>query len=111
MKQIQELLGDPQLKIKEAKFVRWLSHEKAVSTIVKVFPSLLTSLKAEADDHGSPVALGLYTLMTKYEFVCAMAVLPHLSKLSLLFQRKLVDLSMISCLVEATITTPINTSF
>ena len=109
LKEMQEMLGDPQLKIKEAKFVRWLSHEKAVATIVRVFPSLLSSLKAEAEDHGSPVALGLYTLMTKYEFICAIAVLndmlPHLSKLSLLFQRKHVDLSMISCLVEATIIT------
>ena len=109
LKEMQEMLGDPQLKIKEAKFVRWLSHEKAIATVVRVFPSLLSSLKAEAEDHGSPVALGLYTLMTKYEFICAMAVLndmlPHLSKLSLLFQRKHVDFSMISCLVEATIIT------
>ena len=45
--------------------------------------------------------------MTKFNFLCAIAtlndLLPHLSKLSLIFQKKLVDLSVISCFVNATI--------
>ena len=82
LEQIQELLGDPQLKVKEAKDVRWLSHQKAVATIVRTFPSLIASLQSEANNRGNPTALGLFTLMTKFDFLCALVmlndILPHL---------------------------------
>ena len=96
------------MKVKEAKDVRWLSHQKAVATIVRTFPSLIASLQREASDRGNPTALGLFTLMTKFDFLCALVklhdILRHLSKLSLVFQRKLVDLSMVSCFVNSTMT-------
>lgn len=45
--------------------------------------------------------------MTTFPFVCPIStlndLLPHLSKLSLIFQKKLVDVSVISCFVNATI--------
>ena len=53
---IQEVLNDPQIKYKEAKDVRWLSHANAV---VRTLPSLLTSLEREAAERGDPTANGL----------------------------------------------------
>ena len=107
LEHMQELLGDPTLHVKEAKDVRWLSHQKAVATIVLIYPSLIASLKSEANDRGNPTALGLFTLMTTFRFVCTIStlndLLPHLSKLSLIFQKKSVDLSVISCFVNSTI--------
>ena len=45
--------------------------------------------------------------MTTFRFVCTIStlndLLPHLSKLSLIFQKKSVDLSVISCFVNSTI--------
>lgn len=46
LEHMQELLGDPTLHVKEAKDVRWLSHQKAISTIVRIYPSLIASLKS-----------------------------------------------------------------
>ena len=41
LEHMQELLGDPTLHVKEAKDVRWLSYQKAVATIVRIYPSLI----------------------------------------------------------------------
>ena len=75
LEQFQELLGDPQLKVKETRDVRWLSHQKTVATIVRTFPSLIASLQSEADDRGNLTALGLFTLMTKLDFLCALVMI------------------------------------
>ena len=41
---IQEVLADPLVKLKQAKDVRWLSHEVAISSILRTMPSLIASL-------------------------------------------------------------------
>ena len=45
LKAIQELLNSPSLKMKEAKDVRWLSHDQAVQTIRRTLPAVLTALE------------------------------------------------------------------
>ena len=56
---IQALLDDPAIKLKEAKDVRWLSHDAAVATLLRIFPSLMASLEREATERGEPIAEGL----------------------------------------------------
>ena len=72
LKSIQEVVNDPQLKLTQAKDVRWLSHEKAVRNLRQCLPSVLTSLERERNDaqaHGLAVfvkdsfLLHLFTLM------------------------------------------------
>ena len=65
-------MGDPILKVKQAKDVRWLSHARAVAIIQRSLKSILVSLEYEASDRGNPSALGLAMLMKKYEFVAAL---------------------------------------
>ena len=36
---IQELLNDPQIKCKQAKDVRWLSHDNAIKALIRSLPS------------------------------------------------------------------------
>ena len=43
LRAIQEVLNDTHLKLTQAKDVRWLSHEKAVSNLRKCFTSVITS--------------------------------------------------------------------
>ena len=56
---IQALLDDPAIKLKEAKDMRWLSHDAAVATLLRILPSLMESLERKATERGKPTAEGL----------------------------------------------------
>ena len=105
LRAIQDVLNDPQIKCKEAKDVRWLSHGNAIKAIVRTLPSLLTSLEREAAERGNPTANGLLKFAKTYQFVaCTLLladILPHLNRLSLIFQNQSVDLALIKPCVEA----------
>ena len=107
LKSIQEMLNSPALKMKEAKDVRWLSHDQAVQTLRRTLPAVLTALEREGSENGEPVAIGLVRIMKCYEFVACLylmcEVLPHLSHLSRLFQAEYIQLSMIRPYLNACI--------
>ena len=96
---IQEILNDPQIKCKQAKDVHWLSHDNAIKVLIRSLPPILVSRDREASKNGEPSAHGLYKFMKCYNFVATVYllsdVLPHLSRLSRIFQREDVDLSLI----------------
>ena len=50
LKLIQKVVNDPQLKLNQAKDVRWFSREKAVRNLRQCLPSVLTSLEREATE-------------------------------------------------------------
>ena len=85
---IQEVLDDPSVKCKLSKDVRWLSHDLA---IIETFPSLLVSLDREASENAVPTAHGLLKFMKCYKVIASTYtlsdVLPHLSRLSKIFQK------------------------
>ena len=103
---IQEVMNDPKIKFKEAKDVRWLSHANAIKAIVRTLPSLLISLDREAAERGDPTEKGLPKFAKAYNFVaCTLLladILPHLNRLSLLFQNQCVNLTLIQPYIEAT---------
>ena len=96
---IQEILNDPLIKCKLAKDVRLLSHDNAIKALIRCLPSILVSLKREASKNGEPTAHGLFKFMKCYKFVACVYllsdVLPHLSRLSRIFRKEDVDLSLI----------------
>lgn len=104
---IQEVLEDPSIKCKQAKDVRWLSHDMAIKAVIRTLPSLFVSLDREASENAEPTAHGLLKLMKTYKFVaCAYLlsdVLPHLSRLSKIFQKQSVDLSLVQPCVKTAI--------
>ena len=63
------MLNDPQIKCKQAKDVRWESHDNATKAIVCSLPSILISLDRKASENGEPTAYGLYKFMKCYKFV------------------------------------------
>ena len=99
MKAIHEMLNSTYLKLKEAKDVRWLSHDQAVQTLRRCLAAVLTALEREAVENGEAVAVGLVKVMKSYHFIACLhlmsEVLPHLSHLSRLFQGTYIQLSMI----------------
>jgi len=104
---IQAILSDSEMKLKEAKDVRWLSHDAAVAALLRTLPSLLASLDREASEHGEPTAEGLLRFVKTYFFIATVhllhKVLPHVSRLSRIFQRENVDLTLLRPCVDATI--------
>ena len=103
-----QVLGDQTLKLKEAKDVRCLSHNAAIQTLRRTLPSVVASLEREAAERGEPVALGLAKMIKTYEFVATLYlfsdIVPHICRLSLVFQREDVDLALIRPQVNATLT-------
>ena len=107
LKAIQDLLNSPSLKMKEAKDVRWLSHDQAVQTLRRTLPAVLTALEREGSEKEEPVAIGLFKVMKSYEFVACLhllcEILPHLSHLSRLFQAEYIQISTIRPYLSACI--------
>lgn len=86
----QKVLNEPQLKLKQAKDVRWLTHCNAVEALRKSYKSVVFSLSREASERSCATAAGLHTFVTKYFFIAGIQmmsdILPHLNILSKLFQ-------------------------
>ena len=87
---LQNILNDPRMKLVEAKHVRWLSYDNAVNALRRCLPSVLVTVDRQAAEKGDVLALGLKVACTKYKFVAALMmmsdILPHLARLSKLFQ-------------------------
>lgn len=108
LKDIQNVLSAPDLHLKRASDTRWLSHDLAVTAVRKSLPSVITSLKRESTERNDAQALGLLKFVCTYKFVACLYmmsdVLPILSHLSKLFQKKSLDFSLIQPLVTSTTT-------
>ena len=93
----QEVLNDPSIKCKLAKDIRWLSHDMAIKAVIRTLPSLCASLDLEASENNETTA---HEFMKGYKFVaCAYLlsdVLPHLSRLSRIFQKQNVNSNHLS---------------
>ena len=110
LKEIQDVLNDPRLKLTEAKDVHWLSHEKAVVKLSRCLPSVITSLEREATERHKAQAYGLAMFVKKYDFIATLLkfcdVLPPLASLSRALQHRDLDYSVVRPLIEGTIATP-----
>ena len=58
LKEVQSAFNEVHLAIKQAKHHRWLSHEKAVTSIVRSYKSLITDLESSSISN-DPVGNGL----------------------------------------------------
>ena len=104
---IQEILNNPLIKCKLSKDVHWLLHNNAIKAVIRCLPSPLVSLDRQASKNGKPTVHGLFKFMKCYKFVASLYllsdVLPHLNRLSRIFQKEDVDLSLIQPCLKTTI--------
>ena len=109
LKELQDVLDEPQMKLTQAKDVRWLSHDRAVGNLRRCLPAVITSLEREASECRDAQALGLATFLKSHRFVGTLLmlsdVLPPLASLSRAFQRKDLDYSLVKPLVIGVIAT------
>ena len=107
LKAIQEFLESSTLKLKKAADTRWLSHESACRTLVKVLPAVLVSLGREAEERGDALAHGLSKVVRQYKFIATLYmmcdVLPSITWLSCVLLSTSIDLSQFHMLVSSTI--------
>ena len=104
---IQTILGDPVLRLKQAKDVRWLSHQAAVDALRRSLVAVVTSLDGEAAERSEPTACGLKTFILKYFFVAALSlfavILPPIGKLSRIMQNSTLDFSVLQAVIDSCI--------
>ena len=58
LKQVQEVLNTPQLKVTRAVDTRWLSRKSVISTLLRTLPAVLVYMYHQED----PTGMGLYNL-------------------------------------------------
>ncbi|KAJ8043554.1 hypothetical protein HOLleu_10692 [Holothuria leucospilota] len=104
--EIQNVLNSPSLRLKEAKDVRWLSHQQAVEAVRKSLSAIIMSLEREASERTDATAAGLLKFVKTYRFMATVCMLcdtlPYLSTLSRLFQRADIDFTTVQPLVIST---------
>lgn len=108
LKEIEQLLQTPELKLKKPLEMRWLSHDYACHTLVKVLPAVITSLEREASERGDALAVGLCKVVKEYNFISSLFmcdVLPPVTHLSCIFQSSTIDLGVMDSQVKSTIQT------
>lgn len=110
LKAIQEVLKEPKMKYKEIHQVRWLSFYKALETLYLTWDSLVTFFEQEVankQDKDGKIK-GYIKKLTEYDFVASihmmMEVMPNIMELTLVFQTRDLDCSIIAPAVQACIT-------
>lgn len=105
--QSQVSLQHTELKLKRPADTRWLLHDSACQTLVKVFPAVCASLSREAEERGYALAVGLHNVVRKYSFVASLYmmcnILPTVTRLSCALQASCIDVSQLHLLVISTI--------
>lgn len=92
-----------ELKLNQAKDVRWLPHDAATKALYRSLRSILVHLNQETGK-GVAMAKALWSWLHTYKTIATLYllcdVLPHLSALSKCFQQKKLDLTEIHKAVE-----------
>lgn len=106
LKEIQSLLHEPELSIKDPHNVRWLGLKNAVEAVFESYSSILATLSKFASEK-SAVAKGLYKYYSSYKVVLVTAFMldvhTELSIFSCSLQKKNLSFSEIIPLMDGTI--------
>ena len=105
LKEIQDMLELPELKVIKPSDTCWLAHQRCVKAVKASYTALVVTLDSNYLNFYEPEALGIYKASSKFSTIAAVYLLdytlPVVAKLSKTLQTKRLDLSMISSLVDA----------
>ena len=109
LKDVQQVLNLPELKVVKPSDTRWLAHERCVKTVKANYAAIVTTLENIYEQTHQPEALGISKVLSKSSTSQAIFlldyVLPQVAKLSECLQTSTLDLTAISSLVDATLHT------
>ncbi|XP_064386984.1 zinc finger MYM-type protein 1-like [Halichondria panicea] len=77
LKEVQAVLGLPELKVVKPSDTRWLSHERCMRAIRKELPALITTLQQLYETTGDAEAFGLSTLLSCFTGVASICFLSY----------------------------------
>ena len=107
LKEVQNVLELPELKIVKPSDTRWLAHERCVKAVKASYSAIVVTLDSNYQNFHQPEALGLFKALCKFSTIAAVYLLdyclPQVGKLSKSLQAKTVDLSLIPLLVDSTL--------
>ena len=90
LKEIQKLLGLPELKIVKPSDTRWLAHERCVNAVKASYSSIVLALENIYETSHEPEALGLSEALSSHftivEIYLLDYILPQVAKLSCALQ-------------------------
>ena len=94
--EIQKVLDDPQVKVKECHEIRWISFYLAVHAVYKTWASLVMYFTKHTDKKSE----AMLKKLTKYRFVFTMHmmmdILPSVSQMSMILQKRDIDIAAIN---------------
>lgn len=94
--EIQKILDDPVVKIKECHEIRWIAFYEAVNAVYRSWPSLATYFKR----HDDKTSKSFKTKLTEYKFLAVlhilMDILPSVATLSMVLQKKDIDIAAVN---------------
>ena len=104
LKDVQNVLGLPELKVVKPSSTRWLSYERCIRAIRKELASLIITLDNLYENSGDADAYGLSLVLSSYSGIATIfllsAVLDLLAKLNCFMQRKATDFSRLSIVLD-----------
>ena len=106
LKNIQALLEEPELKIKEPYSIRWLGLKNAVEAVYESYAAVLSTLSKFAAEKNA-VAKGLYKYFSNYKVALVIALMldvhTELSILSQQFQKRNLMFSEVQPMIDGTL--------
>ena len=97
---IQDLLNEPQLRFTEVHSVRWFSFYKALETMFRCYASLVTFLENDKNLKCEGLARKLKQFSSLAILHLMMDVMPVMTELCLVFQKRDLDVSLVFPNVE-----------
>ena len=74
LREMEQALNDPELKMQRPTETRWLSHQSAVNALRRCLESVMLTLEQDAAE-GNAIALGLSLQMSRPKFVATLLLL------------------------------------
>ena len=106
LKEIQNELQCPEVKMQKPSDTRWLARERAVRAVRLSLPALVSTFEEIYDEKGDAEAHGIAILLTKYKTVACIYmlcdVLHTVATLQASLQAKDIDLASVPAMVEST---------
>lgn len=103
-KAIQEVLQSPKLKVKEMRAVRWFAFYSALETVFRSWDALVTYF---ANHRNDAKAVAFLKKLTQVQNVATMYylmdVIPWLTQLNQIFQKEVLDVSIIRTCISTTL--------
>ena len=93
--EIQKILDDPKVKVRECHEIRWITFYEAVHAVFKIWTSLVIYFSRHTDQKSQ----SLHRRITEYKFVAILHmlldILPSVAHMSLIFQKQDIDIAAV----------------